>query len=146
MEAYVLVVDDDPAVRAVVSETLRGAGCEVVCASDGRQALEAMQAGPLPDLVLLDLMMPRMSGWQVLDAMRRVIRLSAVPVVVLTASDVQEHLHPHYPVLHKAVDSDLLLAAVRTMLEQTRTAFSLEEPPSELLPRGHLRELRPAHE
>ena len=68
----VLVVDDDEAIRAAVSELLRDEGYEVECAATGAQALEALQESPeLPGVVVLDLMMPEMSGWDFLDVVRK---------------------------------------------------------------------------
>src|SRR5579859_6061975 len=90
--AYVLVVDDDEAVRLVLVETLRQDGRDVVCASDGDEALAVMNGERLPQLVILDLMMPRVSGWQVLDRMEKSPRLAGIPVVVLTAFDSRADL------------------------------------------------------
>ncbi len=76
----VLVVDDDPDVRGLVVRLLEGAGYDVTTASDGQEGLRALY-GARPDLVVLDLTMPRMDGWQTLERIREV---SDVPVLVLT--------------------------------------------------------------
>ena len=86
----VLVVDDDFDVRDTLSDVLRDAGYLVVSAADGREALALMRSGPLPDLVVLDLMMPNMNGYEFRAAQRLDPELSSVPVVVLTA-DRQVH-------------------------------------------------------
>ena len=83
--ANVLVVDDDEAIRDVVAEVLRDEGYSVVCAENGAQALQEINADRRPDLVLLDLMMPVMSGWELLDAVHDDAELSRIPVVVLSA-------------------------------------------------------------
>jgi len=62
----VLVVDDEDDVRSFVRLVLETSGYEVICASDGLEGLQAIDA-ERPDLVILDLMMPVMDGWQVLD-------------------------------------------------------------------------------
>jgi two-component system, cell cycle sensor histidine kinase and response regulator CckA len=62
LEGRVLVAEDEPAVRRLIVETLRRAGLEVVASRNGAEALELLVAGPLPDLVLTDVRMPRMSG------------------------------------------------------------------------------------
>jgi CheY-like chemotaxis protein len=80
----VLVVDDDEAFRAAVGLVLRGKGMLVTEAPDGRAALMAMEAYP-PDLVLLDLRLPHLDGFGVLDAIAQDERLRALPVVVLSA-------------------------------------------------------------
>jgi DNA-binding response OmpR family regulator len=118
MGHLVLVVDDDEAIRAVTADVLRADGQEVVCASDGDQALAAMRYGRLPDLVLLDLMMPGTSGWQVLETMVVEARLATVPVIVLTSLDSREGLPVGPPTLHKPVDSAVMLDIVHSLLER----------------------------
>jgi signal transduction histidine kinase/ActR/RegA family two-component response regulator len=77
------VVDDDVALVEVVTESLRVRGFHVVKATDGVQALALAKAHPL-DLLILDLQMPRMSGWQVLEAIRSDPVTSSLPVIMLT--------------------------------------------------------------
>lgn len=82
--ARVLVVDDEPDIVELVRVDLERAGYTVTIAVDGEGALEELRADP-PDLVLLDVLMPRLDGWQVLAEMQRDARLADVPVVMLTA-------------------------------------------------------------
>jgi DNA-binding response OmpR family regulator len=79
--ARVLVVDDDSDIRRLVRELLERAGYEVVDAANGREGLRALYSAS-PDLVLLDVSMPELDGWQTLERIRDV---SDVPVVMLTA-------------------------------------------------------------
>jgi hypothetical protein len=79
----VLVVDDEPLIRETVAEALEADGMRVVTAADGRQALERFRAEH-PDLVLLDLMLPELSGTEVCRIVRRE---SQVPIIMLTARD-----------------------------------------------------------
>jgi len=79
----VLLVDDEPLIRETVAEALEGDGLRVITAADGREALLKFRADP-PDLVLLDLMLPQLSGMEVCRILRRE---SAVPIVMLTARD-----------------------------------------------------------
>lgn len=83
----VLLVEDDLDVRDVLQDLLEDRGYDVIPASNGKQALDYLGAdgSQRPDAVILDLMMPLVTGWQVLEAMRRDARLSGIPVVVLTA-------------------------------------------------------------
>ena len=83
VKATVLVVEDDPRTREVVGAFLAAQGYDVVEAQDGVEALERFR-GHAVDVVLLDLMLPKLDGWAVLAALRRT---SAVPVVVITARD-----------------------------------------------------------
>jgi two-component system response regulator ResD len=80
-EGFVLVVDDDPIVRDVLSRYLARGGFRVATAEDGEAAVAAFQAQP-PDLVLLDLMLPRIDGFGVFDIIRRT---NSTPVIMLTA-------------------------------------------------------------
>ncbi|AXV10040.1 putative transcriptional regulator ycf27 (plasmid) [Euzebya pacifica] len=86
MSHHILVVDDEPSVRGVVEAVLFADGFDVTTVRDGEEALDAMEER-LPDAVVLDLMMPAMTGWEVLDEIRRDPRHqhSRVPVLVLTA-------------------------------------------------------------
>jgi DNA-binding response OmpR family regulator len=79
--ARVLVIDDDDDIRTLVAELLQRAGLEVDQANDGRTGLRAFHQSP-PDLVVLDVSMPDMDGWQTLERIRD---LSDVPVMMVTA-------------------------------------------------------------
>jgi CheY-like chemotaxis protein len=79
----VLVVDDDPGVRDLISAVLQGAGFDVHEAEDGLAAL-AILGGLLPDAIISDLEMPRMSGYELIPAVRR--RFPQVPVIVLSGA------------------------------------------------------------
>jgi CheY-like chemotaxis protein len=88
MSAKVLVIEDDHGQREALSEILSRQGYEVQCASNGSEALELMRrSDSLPRLILLDVMMPVMDGWEFRDQQRRDRALSEVPVVVMTAFD-----------------------------------------------------------
>ncbi len=82
----VLVVDDDQAVRETLREVLEESGYRAVTAADGLEALEQLQAGLRPDVILLDLMMPRMNGWVFRLEARRDPELRKIPVVILSAA------------------------------------------------------------
>jgi CheY-like chemotaxis protein len=80
----VLVVDDDRDIRELLVELLASEGYEVASAPDGRRALAEARARR-PDVILLDLMMPVMSGWEFREAQLRDPALADIPVVVVTA-------------------------------------------------------------
>jgi CheY-like chemotaxis protein len=80
----ILVVDDEPAILDMIAELLSYEGFEVVSTSQGSVALARAKADP-PALILLDLMMPGMSGWQVIDALKASPQTRAIPIVVLSA-------------------------------------------------------------
>jgi DNA-binding response OmpR family regulator len=87
-QPLVLVADDDADIRALVTFRLERAGYRVVTASDGEQALELARAES-PDLAVLDVMMPRLTGLEVTKRLRDQHETSALPVILLTAR-VQE--------------------------------------------------------
>ncbi len=82
--ATVLVIDDDKNVRDILLKVLGRAGYEVRLAANGREGLESVSAG-LPDLIVLDLNMPVMNGFEVLSALRVNEQWAKIPVVVVTA-------------------------------------------------------------
>ena len=86
----VLVVDDDPEVRALVRRTVESAGLDVAEAVHGRAALDWLRHNPAPALILLDLMMSEVDGFEFLDEMRRNDDWADIPVVVLTAKSLTE--------------------------------------------------------
>lgn len=92
----VLLVEDDPGDRLLVEEVFlqHGWGEHLAVVEDGQEALEhlAAQHYSLPDLVLLDLNLPKVNGREVLEAIKADPALSAVPVVVLTTSDSEEDI------------------------------------------------------
>ena len=81
---YVLVVDDDPNVRMLVSDALTLLGYETLTARTGAEALEIVRQRP-PDAMILDLMMPGMTGFSVLVSLRQAAGGRDIPVIVLSA-------------------------------------------------------------
>jgi CheY-like chemotaxis protein len=82
----ILLVDDDEGLREALSEVLEAEGHAVDCAVHGGDALAKLQAGRRPDLILLDLMMPVMDGWEFRRAQLADPSLADIPVVVITAA------------------------------------------------------------
>jgi two-component system, sensor histidine kinase ChiS len=80
----VLIVDDDAAILEMIAELLSYEGYMVVTCSEGRQAVAFARITP-PALILLDLMMPEMSGWQVISTLRSSPQTKTIPVVLLSA-------------------------------------------------------------
>ena len=85
MARSILLVDDDPDVRALLGEFLTGQGFVVHAARDGRHALQVLSHIEAPDVILLDYLMPVMNGSQFLARKRRNPRLRCIPVVIMSA-------------------------------------------------------------
>ena len=81
MNSLILLIDDDLTLLELLAEHLRSAGYQVLTASSGADGLRLAKETP-PDLVILDVMMPGMDGWQVCERMRK---LSSFPIIMLTA-------------------------------------------------------------
>jgi CheY-like chemotaxis protein len=108
---FVLIVDDDPDLLDVTSFVLENEGIVVETARNGQEALTLLRAGRLPGLVLLDLMMPVMNGWEFLAEVAKDPELDAIPVVVLTAAERRE-VPGAAAVLAKPMDLVALLRVV----------------------------------
>jgi len=130
-EPTILVVDDEPSISEVVSIYLRRAGYQVVIARDGQAALEALEKQP-PDLVVLDLMLPKMDG---LEITRRLRAEGDTPIIMLTARRGEtdrvlglEMGADDYVV--KPFSPQELVSRVRAVLRRTlgRTPTSTEQP------------------
>lgn len=117
----VLIVDDDPPIRNLLRQIFKRIGLEAREARDGVEAISHVEAS-MPRLIMLDLMMPRMNGWEVLEALRERGMLEQVPVVVLTAVGSQrtENLSSYgvRAVLNKPFEIHDLIATVKTILDQ----------------------------
>jgi len=85
----VLVVDDDPDIRRLLVAVLRRAGYELLEACNGRHALREMHDDK-PGLVLMDLTMPEVSGWDVLNERAGDLALQQIPIIVVTANNIHE--------------------------------------------------------
>ena len=81
-----LIVDDEIAIRDTLTELVGKDGREIITARDGQEALERLSKVPRPCLVLLDLMMPRMNGWEFLQHKSADPLIADIPTIVLSAS------------------------------------------------------------
>jgi signal transduction histidine kinase/CheY-like chemotaxis protein len=122
----VLIVDDDPDARAMLSKVLKDEHVDIVLAASGDDAMTIVSQSP-PDLVLLDLMMPGMSGFEMVARMRATPAAAKIPVMIvsakeLTAEDVLT-LNGHIQrfVSKGAIEPEGLTAAVRQLLGQSKT-------------------------
>ena len=89
--AIILVAEDEPDIRELISFTLKYNGYEVLLAKNGEQALEILR-DTLPDLILLDVRMPRVSGYEVCQAIRQDERTRDIPVAFLSAKGQESEI------------------------------------------------------
>jgi len=127
----VLVVDDDPALLSLIDYTFDREGYEVITASDGKEALRQFFARR-PNLVILDVMMPRMDGW---ETCRRIREVSDIPIVMLTARGQDEDIvrgleYGADDYLTKPFSIMVLLAHARAVLRRAALPPVDEEEPA----------------
>ncbi len=130
MEERILLVDDEEMNLQLLEALLTSEGYEVTCASDGPQALDAVKAHP-PDLILLDLMMPGMSGLEVCQHLKDDSATAAIPVIVVTAMGQIATKEAALTggaddFIGKPVRADDLLARVGAMLKVRRIRTELD--------------------
>ena len=109
----VLVVDDDLDIRETLREVIEAEGFQVSCAANGAEAMHLLGNGSRPDLIILDLMMPVMSGWEFLTKMRGEEALAGIPVAVVSASGGRTPPVGATCFLRKPVDLDTILELIR---------------------------------
>ena len=89
----ILLVDDDE-IHLSVAEAILGNEYQVMSTKSGKEALDYMMRGPVPDLVLLDILMPRMDGWETFNRLKAISLLRDVPIAFLTSVDgAAEKIH-----------------------------------------------------
>jgi CheY-like chemotaxis protein len=116
--SYILIVEDDDDIREALTQILELEGYVVREAVNGREALDICAEDPPPHLILLDLMMPVMDGWQFRSEQMKDPRLAKIPVVVISAdAGVHEKVASlgAASVLPKPISLDRLLKAVETI-------------------------------
>jgi CheY-like chemotaxis protein len=110
----ILVVDDDPDIRDSMREVLEDEGYKVSCVGNGREALDHLKtASPRPCVILLDLMMPVMDGWQFRKEQKKLEpEIANIPLVVITATGKRPVLVDAAELVMKPLDLNRLFEAV----------------------------------
>jgi two-component system KDP operon response regulator KdpE len=129
-KANVLVIDDDKLLTRMIEDKLTAAGYEINVSHDGQAGLRQMYV-QRPDLIILDLMMPKMDGW---TTCQRIREISNVPIIMLTAQDRPQDVirgldEGADEYVTKPFEMDVLLARVRAVLR--RVELSANEPQKE---------------
>ena len=124
MPLTILVVDDDPGIRLAISDYLEMCGYSVITATDGQQALDMVESYR-PHLMLTDIVMPRMNGYQLVRSIRQHPSLRLLPVIFLTERNKTEERIQGYQsgadlYLPKPFELPELAAAIRNLLERSQ--------------------------
>lgn len=126
----VMCVDDDPGLAEVLADMLSFHGFEAMTANSGEECLRALDGGMVPDLILLDIMMSPMDGWQTLSRIRERKDLCAVPVLMLTGKyptmkEVSSYGLLFEGYLMKPFAMRTLVGSVNDLLERVRVRESI---------------------
>jgi CheY-like chemotaxis protein len=116
--SLILLVEDDFVLRSSLSEFLFNEGFRVECAADGREALLRLDRSPAPDLILLDIMLPYLDGFELRALQKRSPLVANIPVLVISAYDldprsVEELGLP--PPFRKPLDTEKLVSKIRDL-------------------------------
>jgi CheY-like chemotaxis protein len=107
----ILVIDDDAAATDSLIEILTDAGYSVATAKNGKEALKHLRGAPLPQLIILDLFMPEMDGWEFRRAQLKDAKLRDIPVVVMTGASVYAGIDANV-IVHKPLDVERFVGLV----------------------------------
>jgi two-component system phosphate regulon response regulator PhoB len=143
--SHILVVDDEPDLLELVHYTLTRTGYQVCCVKSGEEALTQVQSR-LPDLIVLDLMLPGMDGLEICQRLKREPRTAAIPIVMLTARSEEADVVTGLELgaddyLTKPFSPRVLSARIKAVLRRQQTVVDSE---AEIVVRGEL-VIHPGH-
>jgi CheY-like chemotaxis protein len=108
----ILLVEDDYSIRELMTELLEGEGYTVSIAENGRDALDILERGSLPSLIVLDMSMPIMTGREFLDVQTEDLRFQKIPVLVVSAVADEKNTMGATAFIRKPADLNVILAMV----------------------------------
>lgn len=110
----VLIVEDEESIRQVLQMMLELENFHVLVAANGREAITQLaESATAPDLILLDLMMPVMNGWEFVDAIRKDGKFSSIPIIVVTAFRDKAETIKADDIIFKPIDFDVLVQTIQ---------------------------------
>jgi len=118
-EGLLLLVEDDFVLRSSLSELLSAEGFRVESCADGREALRRLYRAPKPDLIILDIMMPYLDGFELRALQKQTPTISNIPVVVISAHDLDPQSVADLglsPPFRKPLDVERLLSRIRDLV------------------------------
>jgi CheY-like chemotaxis protein len=129
----ILIVDDDPSIRSVLEALLEDEGFTPVLAANGRDALASVSTDP-PSLILMDLMMPVMSGVEAMRRLKTDPATAGIPIIAMSAGFILRgsagELQADDSIISKPFDLDALIANIRTTLRRAEYGTGELRPPS----------------
>lgn len=117
MKAQILVVDDDAGSRDALTRLLKDEGFTVTGLGDGKQAIDYLRGPHVPDLIVLDLMMPDLDGWDFRHVQKRDPRLAAIPVIAVSAVGKLPDADAQF---RKPLDFERFLETVKRYVQPSR--------------------------
>ena len=117
----ILIVDDEPDMRLLLTDLLRAEGYDVVTVADGAKAFDYLRsATTLPSLILLDLVMPNLDGWQFIEERTHDPHLAGIPVVLISGQTAARETARSLG-LASFIEKPISVASLREMLARVRT-------------------------
>lgn len=117
----VLVVEDDPILRAVLNQFFTLKGHQIFKAADGRQGYQILVRGNRPDLIITDIMMPRMNGYEMISEIKANPDLHDIPVIIITAGKIDPEKFTSSganEIFQKPIALDLLLKKAEQLIHK----------------------------
>lgn len=114
----ILLIEDDPNIRDVISLALDFEGYEVIEAINGLEGWKHLEEGLEPNLIILDLMMPVMNGWEFLDKVKMQPKYNLYPIVVASAYSDKTVRFKNSPFLEKPIDLSTLIQTVKKYIKE----------------------------
>jgi DNA-binding response OmpR family regulator len=117
-DGLILLVEDDFVLRTSLSEYLSSEGFRVECSADGREAFRRLHVPPKPDLMLLDIMLPHLDGFELRALQRKTPFIANIPVIAISAHELDAQslddldLWPHF---RKPLDIERLVSRIRDL-------------------------------
>lgn len=118
----VLLIEDDEEIRTALADALQSEGYQVIAARNGEEGLEALESSEDISLVLLDLMMPVMNGYEFIVRVKGREDLCRIPLIVVSANAESRRIEGADGVIHKPFDLDRLFDSIRKVQPEKKTA------------------------
>lgn len=118
----VLLIEDDEEIRFALRDALLSEGYQVIAARNGKEGLDALESGGDISVVLLDLMMPEMNGYEFIGQVRGREDFRKIPLIVVSANAERRRIEGADGVIHKPFDLDRLFESIRNICPERQSA------------------------